>query len=188
MATAPSQVQPQDAGEEIAIAHGCGQSRQDQEHGRDPIGPHPMGGEDKQLETQFDEKKISDPLKVAIVTSALPNKVQDHIFSQASSKDPTFDQVKELILLYVARMENCGGPTPMDVGNMQRLHQNQQQRKPCGHQDHGWQEDDGDAHRYPWDMNMWDHPQATPWSEEVPLQEDHSAPFQGVNGIQDAIC
>ena len=47
----------------------------------------------KQLETQFDDNTISDQLKVAIITSALPSKAQDHIFSQAT-KDPTYDQVK----------------------------------------------------------------------------------------------
>ena len=52
----------------------------------------------KQLETQFDEKSISDPLKVAIITSAMPNKVQDRIFSQANTTgraDLTVDQVKD---------------------------------------------------------------------------------------------
>ena len=65
----------------------------------------------------------------------------------------------------------------MDVGNMQHQQQNQQQRQ---QQDNGWQEEDGDAYRRPW--NMWGHPQATPWSEEGPWQEED------VNGIQDAIC
>jgi len=72
----------------------------------------------KQLETQFDDNTISDQLKVAIITSALPSKAQDHIFSQAT-KDPTYDQVKELILTFAARMENCSGLTPMGVGNLQ---------------------------------------------------------------------
>ena len=71
-----------------------------------------------QLETQFKEKTISEPLKVAIITSAVPNKVQDYIFSQPE-KDPTYAQVKEMVLTFAARMENCSGPTPMDVGNMQ---------------------------------------------------------------------
>ena len=35
-----------------------------------------------QLETQFKEKAISEPLKVAIATSAAPNKAQDYIFLQ----------------------------------------------------------------------------------------------------------
>ena len=65
----------------------------------------------------------------------------------------------------------------MDVGNMQHQQQNQQQRQ---QQDNGWQEEDGDAYRHPW--NMWDYPQATAWSEEGPWQEED------VNGIQDAIC
>ena len=78
-----------------------------------------------------------------------------------------------MILLYASRMENCGGPTPMGVGNMQHQQQNQQQNN-------GWQEEDGDAYRRPW--NMWDYPQATPWSEEGPWQEED------VNGIQYAIC
>ena len=74
-------------------------------------------------------------------------------------------------------MENCGGPTPMDVGNMQHQQQNRQQRQ---QQDNEWQEEDGDAYRHPW--NMWGYPQATPRSEEGPWQEED------VNGIQDAIC
>jgi len=52
-----------------------------------------------QLETQFKEKTISEPLKVAIITSAVPNKVQDYIFSQPE-KDPSYAQVREMIITY----------------------------------------------------------------------------------------
>ena len=131
----------------------------------------------KQLETQFDDNTISDQLKVAIITSALPSKAQGHIFSQAT-KDPTYDQVKELILTFAARMENCSGPTPMDVGNLQTPGGpwsgepsgpwSGEQCQPCGNEGY-YDEDYG-------------------WQEEAPWQEDHSTPFQDVNGIQDAIC
>ena len=75
-------------------------------------------GKVKQLEDQFKDK-LSDQMKVAIITSAMPNKVQDHILSQTTTKDPTFEETKEMILLYASRMGKCGGPTPLDVGNMQ---------------------------------------------------------------------
>jgi len=73
----------------------------------------------KQRESQFSER-LSDQMRMAILTSAMPNNVQDHIFSQASTKEPTYDVTKELILLYASRRaETYGGPTAMDVGNMQ---------------------------------------------------------------------
>jgi len=67
-------------------------------------------GKVKQLNDQF-EDKLSDQMKAAIITSAMPNKVQDHILSACSggigkSKDPTFEETKETILLYASRMEN----------------------------------------------------------------------------------
>ena len=117
MATAPSQVQPQDVGEIQA-------------------GLTLWEGKVKQLDDQFKDK-LSDQMKVAIITSAMPNKVQDHILSQTTTKDPTFEETKEMILLYASRMGNCGGPTPMDVGNMQHQQHNQQQCQECNN---GWQE------------------------------------------------
>ena len=59
-------------------------------------------------------------MRMTILTSAMPNNVQDRVFSQASAKESTYDETKELILLYASRMaETYGGPTAMDVGNMQ---------------------------------------------------------------------
>ena len=74
-----------------------------------------------QLETQFKEKTISEPLKVAIITSAVPNKVQDYIFSQPE-KDPTYAQTKEMIMLYSSRMAD-NGPNLMDIGAVERQEQ-----------------------------------------------------------------
>ena len=94
--------------------------------------------------------------KTAILLNAMPLAIQDYVFQQMG-KEPTYSEVKDLIKRYVTRKAESNGPTLMDVGNMQYLQQNQQQRQPCGHEDNGWQEEDGDAYRYPWDMNMWDH-------------------------------
>ena len=67
-----------------------------------------------QLENQFKEKAITDELKVAIITSALPAKVQDYIFSQPD-KDPGYLAVREMILNFVARVADSG-PSAMDIG------------------------------------------------------------------------
>ena len=71
-----------------------------------------------QLETQFQEKAISEPLKVAIITSAVPNKVQDYIFSQPE-KDPSYSAVREMILNFVARVADSGS-NAMDIGAVDR--------------------------------------------------------------------
>ena len=71
-----------------------------------------------QLETQFKENAISEPLKVAIITSAVPNKVQDYIFSQPE-KDPSYAQIKEMIITYSSRMAD-NGPNAMDIGAVER--------------------------------------------------------------------
>ena len=43
----------------------------------------------KQLESQFNER-LSDQMRMAIITSAMPNNVQDHVFSQAGNKEAEF--------------------------------------------------------------------------------------------------
>ena len=54
----------------------------------------------KQLASQFNEN-LSDKMKMAILTSAMPNGVQDHVFSQAGV-NATYDEVKEMIRLYTS--------------------------------------------------------------------------------------
>ena len=86
-----------------------------------------------QLETQLKEKAISEPLKVAIITSAVPNKVQDYIFAQPE-KDPSYAQIKEMIITYSSRMAD-NGPNPMDIGAVERQEQWDNWER------NGWQED-----------------------------------------------
>jgi len=120
-----------------------------------------------QLETQFKEKTISEPLKVAIITSAVPNKVQDYIFSQPE-KDPSYAQVREMIITYSSRMDS--GPNPMDIGAVERGDQWDQWER------NGWQDDQ-------WGEEQW---QGDQWGE----QQDGSVPYD-VNGVQDhsnSIC
>ena len=74
-----------------------------------------------QLETQFKEKAISEPLKVAIIASAAPNKVQDYIFSQPE-KGPSYAQIRDMILTYSARVADTG-PNAMDIGAVERQEQ-----------------------------------------------------------------
>ena len=120
-----------------------------------------------QLETQFKEKTISEALKVAIITSAVPNKVQDYIFSQPE-KDPSYAQVKEMIIIYSSRMDN--GPNPMDIGAVERGDQWDHWER------NGWQEDQ-------WEEEQW---QGDQWGQH----QDGSVPYD-VNGVQDhsnSIC
>jgi len=120
-----------------------------------------------QLETQFKEKTISEPLKVAIITSAVPNKVQDYIFSQPE-KDPSYAQIKEMVITYSSRMDN--GPNPMDIGAVERQEQWDNWER------NGWQEDQ-------WEEDQW---QGDQWGQ----QQDGSIPYD-VNGVQDhsnSIC
>ena len=80
MATAPSQIQPQDVNEETTITHGCGEPNEIQ-------GGLTLWEEKvKQLEDQFKEV-VSPQMKVAIITSAMPNKVQGHILSQTNTTE-----------------------------------------------------------------------------------------------------
>jgi len=121
-----------------------------------------------QLETQFKEKAISEPLKVAIITSAVPNKVQDYIFSQPE-KDPSYAQIKEMIITYSSRMAD-NGPNPMDIGAVERQEQWDNWER------NGWQEDQ-------WEEDQW---QGDQWGQ----QQDGSIPYD-VNGVQDhsnSIC
>jgi len=121
-----------------------------------------------QLETQFKEKAISEPLKVAIITSAVPNKVQDYIFSQPE-KDPSYAQIKEMIITYSSRMAD-NGPNAMDIGAVERQDQWDNWER------NGWQEDQ-------WEEDQW---QGDQWGQ----QQDGSIPYD-VNGVQDhsnSIC
>ena len=71
----------------------------------------------KKLASQFNEN-LSDKMKMAILTSAMPNGVQDHVVSQAGV-NATYDEVKEMIRLYTSRKaETHNGPSAMDVGGM----------------------------------------------------------------------
>ena len=126
-----------------------------------------------QLETQFKEKAITDELKVAIVTSALPAKVQDYIFSQPD-KDPSYLAVREMILNFVARVADSGGPSAMDVGNVDNWNQ------------YGPQQEENQ-----WE---WSEPQMDPWVA-VTAEEKISAfdawaaggfeDGDGINALQD---
>jgi len=121
-----------------------------------------------QLETQFKEKAISELLKVAIITSAAPNKVQDYIFSQPE-KDPSYAQIKEMIITYSSRMAD-NGPNAMDIGAVERQDQWDNWER------NGWQEDQ-------WEEDQW---QGDQWGQ----QQDGSIPYD-VNGVQDhsnSIC
>ena len=118
------------------------------------------------MEKQFNEQ-LQTKLKTAILLHAVPSGVQEYVYQQMQSvedKTPdaklkSFENAKDIAKRFAARRAESNGPTPMDVGNAQ--------------------EEDGDWYRRPWPQ---DYPQATPWSEEGPWQEED------VNGIQDAIC
>jgi len=92
-----------------------------------------------QLETQFQEKAISEPLKVAIITSAVPNKVQDYIFSQPE-KDPSYSAVREMILNFVARVADSGS-NAMDIGAVDWQEQQQYGGQWGQYQEEQWEED-----------------------------------------------
>ena len=100
-----------------------------------------------QLETQFKEKTISEPLKVAIITSAVPNKVQDYIFSQPE-KDPSYAQIKEMIIRSSSRMAD-NGPNAMDIGAVERQEQWDNWER------NGWQEDQREEDQ--WQGDQWDN-------------------------------
>ena len=126
-----------------------------------------------QLETQFKEKAISEPLKVAIITSAVPNKVQDYIFSQPE-KDPSYAQIREMILTYSARMADSG-PNAMDIGAVER----QEQWDNWGNQWGQQQEDQ-------WEEDQWMAMSPDQWGQ----QQDGYVPHD-INGVQDhsnSIC
>merc|ERR1712086_729283 len=107
-----------------------------------------------QLETQFKEKAITDELKVAIVTSALPAKAQDYIFSQPD-KDPSYLAVREMILNFVARVADSGGPSAMDIGNV------------------AWQDHQNDGQwSQPYQEEQW---QAEQWTTDITAEEKISA-------------
>jgi len=135
-----------------------------------------------QLQSQFGEG-LTDKLKTAILINAMPVGIQDQVFQQMS-KEASYSEIKMLIKRFAARKMESNGPTPMDVGNLQTPGGpwsgepsgpwSGEQCMSCGNegcppQCQGYGEDYG-------------------WQEEVPWQEDHSNPFQDINGIQDAIC
>ena len=129
-----------------------------------------------QLETQFQEKAISEPLKVAIITSAVPNKVQDYIFSQPE-KDPSYSAVREMILNFVARIADSGS-NAMDIGAVDW----QEQRDNWGGQ---W----GQQQEEQWEEDQWMAMSPDQWGQQ---QEgyDGYAPTD-TNGVQDhsnSIC
>ena len=89
-------------------------------------------------------------LKVAIITSALPAKVQDYISSQPD-KDPGYLAAREMILNFVARVADSG-PSAMDIGGVQ-----QQQ----------WQEQQYGGQRGPYQKEQW---QTDQWMAMSPDQ------------------
>ena len=126
-----------------------------------------------QLETQFKEKAISEPLKVAIITSAAPNKAQDYIFSQPE-KDPSYAQIREMILTYSARMADSGS-NAMDIGAVER----QEQWDNWGSQWGQQQEDQ-------WEEDQWMAMSPDQWGQ----QQDGYVPHD-INGVEDhsnSIC
>jgi len=113
----------------------------------------------------------------------MPVGIQDQVFQQMS-KEASYSEIKILIKRFAARKMESSGPTPMDVGNLQTPGGpwsgepsgpwSGEQCQSCGiegcpPQCQGYDEEYG-------------------WQEEATLQEDHSNPFHGINGIQDATC
>ena len=94
----------------------------------------------------------------------MPSGVQEYVYQQMQSvedktdvaKLKSFGDAKEIAQRFAARRAEAHGPIPMDVGNMQH-------QQPYQQQENDWQEENGDAYRYPW--QQLDYPQATPWGE-----------------------
>lgn len=74
-------------------------------------------GKVKVLQTEFNER-MSDQMKIAILTSFLPTVIQDYVYQNVTEKTLLAEIVEKVKSWVSNRVAMMGGPCPMDVGEV----------------------------------------------------------------------